>query len=87
MARPRWGPEIGDTTRGTGFPSAAFTTIEESGGLGKDYFFHAAPADLLRRAGRLAAAAESCRRALGLTSLEAEGKFLERRLRAMEGDG
>src|SRR6266567_8862520 len=26
------------TTRGTAFPSAAFTTIEESGGLGKDYF-------------------------------------------------
>src|SRR6266404_4104422 len=54
----------------------------------EDYhLFHAARADLLRRAGRPAAAAESYRRALGLTSLEAERRFLARRLRAVEEIG
>ena len=61
--------------------------IEASGALGDYHLFHATRADLLRRAGRLAAAAESYRRALALTSLEAERRFLGRRLRALEGGG
>jgi RNA polymerase sigma-70 factor (ECF subfamily) len=61
--------------------------IEASGALADYHLFHAARADLLRRAGRLAAAAESYRRALGLTGLEAERRFLARRLRAVEGGG
>ena len=61
--------------------------IEASGALVDYHLFHAARADLLRRAGRLAAAAESYRRALGLTGLEAERRFLARRLRALEGGG
>ena len=61
--------------------------IEASGALMDYHLFHAARADLFRRAGRLAAAAEGYRRALGLTSLEAERRFLARRLRAVEGGG
>src|SRR3989475_8610227 len=61
--------------------------IEASGALMDYHLFHAARADLFRRAGRLAAAAEGYRRALGLTSLEAERRFLARRLRAVEGSG
>ena len=61
--------------------------IEASGALMDYHLFHAARADLFRRAGRLAAAAEGYRRALGLTSLEAERRFLVRRLRALEGGG
>ena len=61
--------------------------IEASGALMDYHLFHAARADLFRRAGRLAAAAEGYRRALGLTSLEAERRFLARRLRALEGGG
>jgi RNA polymerase sigma-70 factor (ECF subfamily) len=55
--------------------------IEATGALGDYHLFHAARADFLRRAGRLAAAADSYRRALALASHEAEKKFLERRLR------
>ena len=42
--------------------------------------FHAAMADLLRRAGRVAAAREAYRRALDLSGVEAERAYLERRL-------
>src|SRR2546427_12098725 len=59
--------------------------IEASGALGDYHLFHAARADLFRRAGRLTAAAESYRRALGLTSLEAERRFLARRPRTEIG--
>jgi RNA polymerase sigma-70 factor (ECF subfamily) len=47
--------------------------------------FHSARADLLRRAGRSGEAAESYRRALQLTTNDAERRFLERRLTALQG--
>jgi RNA polymerase sigma-70 factor (ECF subfamily) len=59
--------------------------IEARGALGDYHLFHAARADLLRRTGRLAAAAESYRRALERASLEAERRFLARRLREVGG--
>ncbi|MCW5603252.1 MAG: RNA polymerase sigma factor [Burkholderiales bacterium] len=50
-----------------------------------DYrFAHAARADLCRRLGRDAEAAESYRRALALTRQEPERRFLERRLAALK---
>src|SRR2546426_912271 len=61
--------------------------IEASGALVDYHLFHAARADLCRRAGRLAAAAESYRRALGLTSLEAERRVPPRPTRAGGGGG
>jgi len=47
--------------------------------------FHSARADLLRRAGRHGEAATSYRRALDLTANDAERRFLERRLAALQG--
>jgi RNA polymerase sigma-70 factor, ECF subfamily len=47
--------------------------------------FHSARAELLRRAGRSDEAAASYRRALELTGNEAERRFLERRLAALQG--
>jgi RNA polymerase sigma-70 factor, ECF subfamily len=47
--------------------------------------FHAARAELLRRAGRPGEAATSYRRALELTANDAERRFLERRLAALQG--
>ena len=44
------------------------------------HLFHSARADLLRRAGRTDDAAEAYRRALDLTTNDAERRFLERRL-------
>ncbi len=51
-----------------------------SGALSEYYLLHAARADLLRRANRVEAAAESYRRALALATNETERRFLERRL-------
>ncbi len=54
----------------------------ESGGELNDYhLFHAARADLLRREGSLAEAAQSYKRALELVTNESERRFLEKRLR------
>jgi RNA polymerase sigma-70 factor, ECF subfamily len=51
-----------------------------------DYpYFHAARADLLRRLGRLAAAAEAYRAALDLTTNEVERAFLVRRIAEVGG--
>jgi RNA polymerase sigma-70 factor (ECF subfamily) len=47
--------------------------------------FHAAKAELLRRAGRSREAAASYRRALDLTTNDAERRFLGRRLAALQG--
>ncbi len=47
--------------------------------------YHAARADLLRRAGRPGEAAASYRRALTLTESAAERAFLERRLAQIKG--
>jgi RNA polymerase sigma-70 factor (ECF subfamily) len=49
-------------------------------GLGDYAYLHAARADLLRRLGRAAEAADAYTRALGLTENAAERRFLERRL-------
>jgi RNA polymerase sigma-70 factor (ECF subfamily) len=48
------------------------------------HLFHAARADLLRRAGSLAEAAKSYERALALVSNDSERRFLERRLREIQ---
>ena len=58
--------------------------LEREGGLERYQPFHAARADLLRRAGRNAEAAEAYRRALELTQNASEQKFLKRRLRQLE---
>jgi RNA polymerase sigma-70 factor, ECF subfamily len=51
------------------------------------HLFHAARADLLRRLGRSGEAAAAYRRALSLATNDVEGRFLERRLREVEGEG
>jgi RNA polymerase sigma-70 factor (ECF subfamily) len=55
--------------------------LEARGELTDYHLLAAARADLLRRAGRLAEAAASYRRAIALTANAAERRFLERRLR------
>jgi RNA polymerase sigma-70 factor (ECF subfamily) len=52
--------------------------------LDRYHLFHSAKADLLRRAGRTDDAAEAYRRALDLTTNDAERRFLERRLTALQ---
>jgi len=54
--------------------------VEESGALVAYHPFHAARAELLRRAGRANEAGDAYRRALQLTSNAAERAFLSRRL-------
>ncbi|HET7768903.1 MAG TPA: sigma-70 family RNA polymerase sigma factor [Chloroflexota bacterium] len=55
--------------------------LERQGELDRYLYFHAARADLLRRAGRYEAAAAAYRRALELVGTEPERCFLQRRLR------
>jgi RNA polymerase sigma-70 factor (ECF subfamily) len=55
--------------------------IAASGALDEYHLLHAARADLLRRAGRPAEAAESYARALELVTNDSERRFLERRAR------
>lgn len=59
--------------------------LESGGALDGYYLFHAARADLLRRAGRFALAADSYRRALELTENQPARSFLSRRLAEMTG--
>jgi RNA polymerase sigma-70 factor (ECF subfamily) len=59
--------------------------LEEEGALASYHLFHAARADLLRRDGRRVEAAQAYRRALELVANAAERRFLERRLREVEG--
>ena len=64
-------------------PLAGLTLIDAilaRGDLADYYPVHAARADLCRRLGRRAEARASYERALGLTRLEPERRFLERRL-------
>ena len=56
-----------------------------SGLLDHYYLFHAARADLLRRLHRRSEAADAYRRAMGLASNPIEWRFLQRRVREMEG--
>lgn len=58
-----------------------------SGVLDEYHLYHAARADLLRRAGRRTEAAAAYRRALALCRNRAEAVFLERRLNQVEGSG
>ena len=55
--------------------------IAARGGLGKYYLLHAARADLLRRAGDLAEAANAYQTALSLVQNDSERAYLQRRLR------
>lgn len=59
---------------------ALLERLEAGGALDGYYLFHAARADLLRRAGRLALAADSYRRALELAENQPARSFLSRRL-------
>jgi RNA polymerase sigma-70 factor (ECF subfamily) len=56
-----------------------------AGPLGRYHLFHSARADLLRRLGRRAEAAEAYGRAIGLASNEVERRFLEQRLSEVAG--
>jgi RNA polymerase sigma-70 factor (ECF subfamily) len=65
-------------------PEPALALLDElarSGDLNEYHLFHAARADLLRRAGSMEEAGIAYRRALGLTGNESERRFLERRIR------
>ena len=53
------------------------------GGLANYHPAHVARADMLRRLGRMGEAREAYARALGLTRLPAERRFLERRIAEM----
>jgi RNA polymerase sigma-70 factor (ECF subfamily) len=67
-------------------PAAGLALVDgllARGELGDYHLAHATRADLCRRLGRTAEAAEAYRRALELTRLEPERRFLERRLDAL----
>jgi RNA polymerase sigma-70 factor (ECF subfamily) len=65
-------------------PAAALPLVEALAAEIADYhLWHSARADLLRRLGRLAEAADSYRRAVALTQNEVERRFLEKRLAAL----
>jgi RNA polymerase sigma-70 factor (ECF subfamily) len=69
-------------------PSAGLTLVDAILGRGElqDYrLAHAARADLCRRLGRTADARSAYQRALALTRQEPERRFLERRLRELDG--
>jgi RNA polymerase sigma-70 factor (ECF subfamily) len=63
---------------------AIVDALAEAGDLAGYHLLHAARADLLRRSGSLAEAAESYRRALALATNESERRYLDRRLREVE---
>jgi RNA polymerase sigma-70 factor (ECF subfamily) len=62
---------------------ALIDAILARGDLGNYHLAHAARADLCRRLGRTAEARASYERALSLTQLEPERRFLGRRLAAL----
>jgi RNA polymerase sigma-70 factor, ECF subfamily len=67
-------------------PQAGLELIDEiltDGGLAHYHLAHAARADMCRRLGKTAQARASYERALALTRLEPERRFLERRLREL----
>ena len=70
-------------------PDAGLGLMDElatSGVLNDYHLFHAARADLLRRAGSFAEASESYARALSLVGNDSELCYLERRLREVSSD-
>ena len=71
-------------------PRTALALIDDlaaAGDLDRYHLLHATRADLLRRLGSRAEAAESYGRALALVTNDAERRFLERRLREVEARG
>lgn len=69
-------------------PDAGLRKLEPlAGDLERYHLFHSARADLLRRAGRDREAADAYRRALDLTTNDAERRFLHRRLAQLAGGG
>jgi RNA polymerase sigma-70 factor (ECF subfamily) len=64
---------------------ARIDALAASGALDDYHLLHAARADLLRRLGARAEAAEDYRRALALVTNESERRYLERRLREVGG--
>jgi RNA polymerase sigma-70 factor (ECF subfamily) len=69
-------------------PALALVEVLAAGGeLDRYHLLHAARADLLRRLGRSQEAAESYTRALVLATNDAERRFLQRRLREVQGRG
>ena len=65
-------------------PERGLELMERIDGLGDYHLLHAARADLLRRLGRDAEAADAYRSALGLASQPAEREFMEARLAELE---
>jgi RNA polymerase sigma-70 factor, ECF subfamily len=66
-------------------PEAGLELIDAIEGLDRYHLLHAARADLLRRAGRDAEAADAYREALALAANKAERAYLERRLSEVGG--
>ncbi len=67
-------------------PDAGLRRLEPlAADLDRYHLFHSARADLLRRAARPREAADAYRRALDLTTNDAERRFLERRLDELVG--
>jgi RNA polymerase sigma-70 factor (ECF subfamily) len=64
---------------------ALLKPLEAEGLLDDYYLFHAAKADLLRRAGNFAEAATYYKKALALTQNPVEQNFLQRRLAGVRG--
>ena len=64
---------------------ALIDEVAEGNHLENYHLLHAARADLLRRAGTLEEATQSYRRALSLVINESERRYLEQRLKALEG--
>jgi RNA polymerase sigma-70 factor (ECF subfamily) len=64
---------------------ALIDAIADDGALDRYHLLHAARADMLRRLNAYKEAAESYSRALELATNESERRFLERRLRELEG--
>jgi RNA polymerase sigma-70 factor (ECF subfamily) len=71
-------------------PRPALALVEQlaaTGDLERYHLLHATRADLLRRLGAPEEAAKSYARAIGLVANDAERRFLERRLREVQGTG
>jgi RNA polymerase sigma-70 factor (ECF subfamily) len=71
---------------GPGPALALVDALAETKALDRYHLLHAARADLLRRLGAPAEAAQSYARALALVANDAERRFLERRLREVQGE-
>ena len=70
---------------GSGAGLAIIDELSAAGDLDDYHLLHAARADLLRRLGSAGEAAKSYERALSLVTNESERRFLERRLRGLNG--